>query len=536
MKVGILELVALPSKKLSFSAFNLLFSKQYSGVTTQAVSVWCRQLGHDTYYNTYYGVGVPEKQLPDNLDIVFISCCSQFAPLAYALAKLYRKAGVTTVIGGAHAKSFPQDCSRFFDIVVKECNKNLIADILAGHFAPGSSISSTHSYSEVPSVEEREQEIRTASYFHKRWRHPVITTVPLLSSMGCPYTCNFCTDWNNPYQVLPAERLVADVTYIAKHLPGATILFHDPNFGVKFDTVCNALESIPTESQVPYLIECSLSILNESRLQRLSNTGCTIGLFAIESWNEYTNKAGVGRKNTAEQKMEKIAAQFEQIRQYIPYLQANFIFGVDNDSGEEPVTLTKEFMRRAPYVWPVLNMPVPFGGTPLQETMLAENRVLKNMPFNFYYPPFLVAKPKNYGIIDYFEKMIELSSFITSKEMSKLRMQTAANMKHKISHYLRSMVEKDFTRHYREVLGLLRTDKQFLDFHEGRIETLPAYYRQRRAELVGSYAELLSEEDWIPDLNYQEPTIIESNVIQYPNKQSKVTPIKPIEEKKTLVG
>lgn len=525
MKVGILEIVALPSKNLSFSAFNLLFSKQYSGVTTQAVSVWCRQLGHQTYYNTYYGVGKPEKQLPDDLDIIFISCCSQFAPLAYALAKLYRKAGVKTVIGGAHAKSFPQDCLRFFDIVVKECDKHLISDILAGQFAPGSSISSATSYTEVPSVEEREEEIRIASYFRKRWRHPVITTVPLLSSMGCPYTCNFCTDWDNPYQVLPAERLIADVTYIAKHLPGATILFHDPNFGVKFDTVCDALEAIPTHLRVPYLIECSLSILNESRLKRLADTGCIIGLFAIESWHEYTNKAGVSRKKTAEQKMNNIVAQFEQIKHYIPYLQANFIFGVDNDAGEEPIELTKAFIRKAPYVWPVLNMPVPFGGTPLQETMLAEGRVLKTMPFNFYYPPFLVARPKNYDIIDYFEKMIDLSAFATSKEITKLRLQAAANLKHKISHYLRALVEKDFTRHYREILNLLKTDEQFLAFHEGRSEQLPHYYRKRRAELIGPYAELLSEEDWIPDLNYQTPSVVDAKMIHYPDKPTQTTTV-----------
>lgn len=513
MKVGILELVSLPSKNLSFSAFNLLFSKQYSGVTPQAISVWCRQLGHETYYSTFYGVGKPEKRLPSDLDIVFIGCCSQFAPLAYALAKLYRKAGVKTVIGGAHAKSFPQDCLRFFDIVVKECDKNLIADILAGHFAPGSSISSAQSYIEVPSIQEREPEIRAASYFKKSWRHPVITTIPLLSSMGCPYTCNFCTDWDNPYQVLPAERLVADITYAAKHLPGTTLLFHDPNFGVKFDTVCNALESIPADSRVPYLIECSLSILNESRLERLANTGCQIGLFAIEAWNEYTNKVGVGRKNSANEKMNKIVAQFEQINKYIPYIQTHFIFGVDSDEGEEPVELTKEFMRRTPYVWPVINVPVPFGGTPLQDTMLAEGRILKNMPFNFYYPPFLVVRPKNYEIIDYFEKVIELSSFVTSAEMTKRRMQSAVNLKHKVAHYLRSMVEKDFTRQYRAILHQLRTDKQFLAFHEGRTETLPEYYRQRRSALVGNYAELLTDEDWIPDLNYQTPTVISTATV-----------------------
>ena len=29
------------------------------------------------------------------------------------------------------------------------------------------------------------------------------------------------------------------------------------------------------------------------------------------------------------------------------------------DEGNEPIELTKEFMTRAPFVWPALNIPVP---------------------------------------------------------------------------------------------------------------------------------------------------------------------------------
>ena len=48
--------------------------------------------------------------------------------LAYALAKLYRREGTLTVIGGPHARSFPADRLRFFDWVVLECDKTLIGE------------------------------------------------------------------------------------------------------------------------------------------------------------------------------------------------------------------------------------------------------------------------------------------------------------------------------------------------------------------------------------------------------------------------
>jgi len=508
MKVGILELLSLPSEKLSHSIFHLFITKQYASITPQTISVWCRQLGHESYYATYYGVGKAHKKLPENLDIVFISSCSQAAPLAYSLAKLYRKAGVKTVMGGPHAKSFPQDCLRFFDIVVKHCDKNLIIDILADRFAPGSSISSAKSFSEIPSVKEREPEIRASAFFRQRWRNPLMAVVPMMTSMGCPYACDFCTDWDNPYQVLPAERLVTDVKYVAQHLPGSIIGFTDPNFAVKFNYVIEALESIPPKFRVPYVMECSLSILNESRIERLNKTNCLVGLFGLESWYDYTNKSGGVQKHSAQDKLSNTINRFKQLKAYISYLQANFIFGVDSDEGDEPVAMTKEFMQQTPHVWPVLNVPVPFGGTPMQEHLLNEGRVLKTMPFNFYYLPFLVIRPKNYDLIEYFEKLLDISSFIVSDTMLKQRMQSGTHLRVKMLHRLRTMFERDFNRHYQQTLNLLRSDSHFLAFHEGRSEVLPDFYRQIRNKSLGHYASLLLETDWIPDLNYQEPIVV----------------------------
>lgn len=508
MKIGILEILSLPSQSLFHTGYHLTFSKQYASITPQAISVWCRQLGHQSYYATYYGVGKAETKLPNDLDIVFISCVSQCSLLAYGLAKLYRKAGVRTVIGGPHAKSFPQDCLRFFDYVVTQCDKSLIAGILADEFEKGLSLSSRTAYMEIPSVEERAQEIRASAYFYKRWRNPIFTAISGLSSIGCPYTCNFCTDWNNPYKVLSMDSLVRDMKYISKHMPGATFCFADPNFGVKFDHVVEALESLSPEERVPYMMECSLSLLNPSRIERLERSGCVVGLFGIESWYAYTNKSGVARKNSAREKVAEIVAQFEALKGHIPYLQTHFMFGVDDDRGDEPVELTKEFMRETPYVWPVLNIPTPFGGTPMQEDLLKEGRILTEMPFSLYYTPFLTMLPRHYEVVEYFEKLLELSEFLSSDEMLKQRISSADSLKHKTSHRIRTLGEKGLSRQYKETLSMLRKDSDFRSFHEGNTKRLPDFYRQKSQTLLGKYSELLSEQEIIPNLAYQPPIIV----------------------------
>src|SRR3981081_3072013 len=100
MRVGILDILALPFRGPASAAYQVLLTKQFAGITPQTISVWCRRAGHATYYATYYGQGDPQRLLPDDLDVVFIASYTQVSPLAYALGRLYRAAGVRAVIGG----------------------------------------------------------------------------------------------------------------------------------------------------------------------------------------------------------------------------------------------------------------------------------------------------------------------------------------------------------------------------------------------------------------------------------------------------
>ena len=127
MRVGVLEILRPErSSHWTQSAYAHYILKQYASVMPQAISVWCRQLGHESFYATYYGQGDAKDLLPSDLDLVFISTYTQASALAYALAKLFRREGTLTVIGGPHSKAFPDDCRRFFDVVVLECDKTLL--------------------------------------------------------------------------------------------------------------------------------------------------------------------------------------------------------------------------------------------------------------------------------------------------------------------------------------------------------------------------------------------------------------------------
>jgi radical SAM superfamily enzyme YgiQ (UPF0313 family) len=503
MRVGILDIMAPPTRRPADLAYRLLITKQFASITPQAISVWCRRLGHETFYATYYGVGQPHRLLPDDLDVVFISCYTQVSHLAYALAKLYRRAGVRTVIGGPHAKAFPADCLRFFDLVVGECDAELVADIVAGQFDPGSVISSKRPFEDVPPVEERMPEIRSSAFFLHR--KPLrLSAVPMLASMGCPYRCDFCIDWNNPYRPLPVDRLAADLRYIGRELPGMLIVFHDPNFAVTFDQVFDVLEAQPPDRRPPYIIESSLTVLRGDRPRRLRETNCAMVAPGVESWTDYSNKAAVGRTGGLA-KVDSVAAHFARLAENVPYLQANFIFGLDTDQGTEPIELTKRFMDLAPFTWPTINIPVPFGGTPLHNELAADGRILATMPFSFYYAPYLVTTLKHYDPITYYEKLIELYTHAASPDMLRRRMRTTTHRAIKAVHWARTASFRADIASFHRILHLLRSDPEFLAFHNGQTPILPEFYRRLGDRMLGRYAELLSDTDRTPDITQAHP-------------------------------
>ena len=400
------------------------------------------------------------------------------------------------MIGGPHARSFPADCLRFFDLVVHECDKTLIDDILRMSCRRGTVVSRAGFLRDLPSVEERLPEITgtTLTRGRRTLRH-----IPLLTSVGCPYSCDFCVDWSTPHTMLSLDRLEDDLRYVSAKMPGVLISFDDPNFGVKFEQVLDALETIPASKRNPYLMESSLSILRSSRLDRLRESNCVYVAPGIESWSGYSAKADVG-KDVGEAKLEALVAHFTELYEYVPGLQANFLFGTDVDAGDEPVALTKEFIRRLPFVWPTINIPMPFGGTPLYDRHLSAGRVLKQMPFSFYYMPYLVTRPKNYASVAYYEKIIEMHRAAYSGGMLVRRLSRARTGILKGVHALRTLSMKSELAQLGRIRDRLKSDPELAAFHDGRSQELPEYYRRIFRAKLGAYSELITDAEMTPDL------------------------------------
>jgi hypothetical protein len=223
----------------------------------------------------------------------------------------------------------------------------------------------------------------------------------------------------------------------------------------------------------------------------------------IESWSAYSAKAGAAALVGA-QKVARLVDHFEALREHVPYLQANFLFGGDDDAGDEPAALTRAFMTATPFVWPVVNIPHPFGGTPLFERTRAEGRILEALPFSFYYSPYLATVPRHYEPTDYYAQLICLFEHFTSTAMLARRLLSTRSTFIRAAHVVRTRVKRRRLAMFRRLHRRLRRDGQFRAFHEGRSRILPEIYWHEYTRMLGSFAGLMSRRDAMPMLDQLE--------------------------------
>ena len=107
----------------------------------------------------------------------------------------------------------------------------------ARHLPVGVHISAQRQPRALPGVRERWQFIEPTLR-----KTPFLKMVPMVGSMGCPYTCSFCIDAEVPYQPMNFDGLRDDLRFLQKRFRRPLVAWHDPNFGVRFDEYLDMIE------------------------------------------------------------------------------------------------------------------------------------------------------------------------------------------------------------------------------------------------------------------------------------------------------
>ncbi len=488
LSVGIIDLVA---KAPTRTMWMRVMGANFVSIMPQVIAAWCEEQGHDVTLVTYTGRENLIEELPSKVDIVFISSFSEAAMLSYALSNLFRSRGAVTAIGGPHARCYPQDARKYFDYVLGFTDRALINEVLRDctrHRPVGLNLSAEHHPSELPGVAKRWKFIEQT---HKK--APFIKIVPLLSSLGCPYSCSFCIDSTVPYQPLSAEALKEDLRFLLGKLKRPRVAWHDPNFGVRFDQCMDAIEEAVPPGRIDFIAESTLSLLSEPRVKRLKKNGFKALLPGIESWFEMGGKSKTG-KTIGMGKVRMVSDHVNMILRYIPYVQTNHIFGLDGDEGTAPFELTKRFLDLSPGAFPAYSMLSAFGqAAPLNLEFQRANRVLP-FPFHFLSNVQMNIKPRNYSWMEFYNRLIDVTKYSFSPRLIYRRFFANGETIPRWLNVVRGLSSERYNRvrYFSEIKQQLKIDRQFRDFFEQETTEIPGYFVEKIRRDLGEFWE------WLP--------------------------------------
>ena len=477
-RIAVLDLIAKGRTK---SAFGRMMNANLASIMPQAVAVWAEELGHEVRYVCYTGREDFGDLINHDADIVFIGAFTRSALAAYAISNIYRKRGVITVLGGPHARCYPEDASLYFDYVLGFTDKALVKDVIAER-AParniGRMLNAKKQPAEIPGIAERWKYIEPMLE-----AAPLLKIVPAIGSIGCPYTCSFCIDATVDYQPLSFDQIRSDLKFLMGKVRRPIVGWHDPNFGIRFNDYMTAIEDVVPPGGMRFIGESSLSILSEDRLKRLHRNGFVGIMPGIESWFTLGNKSKTGA-NMGQEKVAQVAEHVNAILRYIPFVQTNFVIGLDSDSGAEPFELTKRFLDLAPGAYPAFSMLTSYGrAAPLNLELQRAGRVIP-VPFTFLDGNHAMnVRPLNYDWTEIYAHAHDVAHY-AMKGKRMLSRWVANRGATRWVNLVRSYSSKR-AKFQDQMTKAMKSDLAMKAIFDGTSRELPSFYQQRVIRSLG---------------------------------------------------
>jgi hypothetical protein len=467
--------------------FKRKMSPSFASVMPQAVAVWCEELGHDVHYLCYTGYE-DLAALAEETDLLIVGAFTLSAFTAYAVSNIYRSKGAVTALGGPHARCYPEDAARHFDYVLGFTTKAEIAEML-GEAAPsrplGRQLGAARQPREIPGLRQRWKFVEPTLA-----KAGPIKIVPMIGSFGCPYSCSFCIDATVPYQPLDFDQLKDDLRFVATRVKNPLLGWHDPNFGVRFNDYMDAIEEAAPPGSMRSIAEMSMSLLSDPNLDRLQKNGFVGMLPGIESWYDYGNKTRTTRVSGAE-RVAQVAAHVNRVLERIPFVQTNFILGLDADSGDEPFELTKEFIDLTPGAYPAFSLFTCYGrASPLNLELQRAGRV-NAMPFHFLDSNHgMNIIPAHYRWPDFYDRVADVTRHALGARGVWRRFAAGEGLTVRLFNLFRGATTGR-PKYQAEMARMAREDPAMLAFLEGETRAIPPFFEARIRKDMGSLWEAL---------------------------------------------
>ncbi|MDF1525056.1 MAG: radical SAM protein [bacterium] len=319
-------------------------------------------------------------------DLVGISTITSTAPRAYAMADEIRKAGIPVVLGGPHVSFLPDEGLEHADMVVRGEGEVPI-------LALAQSFEGDHDISQVPGLswqingrtvhnplpeklvdlDDLPPPDLSLIHGYKKMNSLASRVIPIQTTRGCPYNCDFCSVTEMFGQKLrkrSPEKIVRELAEYRRL--GRLAFIYDDNFTADKTharEICRLI--IEADLDMDWSTQVRLETARDTELLKLMHrAGCRTVFIGFESVNQEALT-----KTNKSQSVDEMAGAVRAFRKAHINVHGMFIYGLDSE-GPLDFDATLQFAMRTPITTAQFLILTPFPGTEQLERLTREDRIL----------------------------------------------------------------------------------------------------------------------------------------------------------------
>ena len=221
--------------------------------------------------------------------------------------------------------------------------------------------------------------------------HESMDIIPIMTSRGCPFDCNFCTVtkiFGKKFRMQTPERIMREIRNALQFFRTKAIFFYDDNFAANRKRVEEVCQLINQEGlDIEWVTQVRSDIAREPELlKQMAHMGCRFFFIGFESINNETLKA-----MHKSQTREDIERAIRIIREIGINIHGMFIFGDDNDT-PDTIQATVDFAVAHHIDTVQFMILTPFPGTKYYDDIVAQDRLIHKR-WDYYNAMYTVFRP-----------------------------------------------------------------------------------------------------------------------------------------------